>query len=138
MATDAQSLLGSISSYLATGNVSGVSLLKLALLQQIAQSLNPMADTTAQGLLSQDVIGGYSATSNASTSDLLELGLLNIIATALGGGSGGVGGVVINDFGGAQPAPDPLPAVNTIYIDTSGGQVWAYNATDGTWTQLIA
>lgn len=134
MATDAQSLLNSIGSYLATGNVTGVSLLRLALLQQIANSLNPMADTTAQGLLSQDVIGGYAATSNASTCDLLELGLLNIIAGALGGGGGGIPQIISGDYGGAQPTPTPSgPA---IFYDTSGGQVWIYDGT--TWNEAIA
>lgn len=135
MATDAQSLLSTVAHYCATGNVTGVSLLRLALLKQIAHALNPMADTTVQGLLSQTNLPGWAATSNASLSDLLELALLNLIAGAVAGGSGGgIPQIISGNYGGVQPTPTPSgPA---IFYDTSGGQVWIYDGT--TWNEAIA
>lgn len=138
MALDYQSLAATVADYANTSSATGVHLLKLALLKTIATSLNPAMATDAQSLLSQTDIPGYANSSCASTADLLELALLNIIANSLGGGGGAVGGVVIGNYGGAQPTPSPLPAINTVYVDTSGGQLWAYNATTNTWTELIA
>lgn len=94
-----------------------------------------MVDTTAQGLLSQDTIGGYAATSNASVADLLELGLLNLIATSLAG-SGGIPGIYVGDYGGIQPVISPTPTTNSIAYDTSGSQLWTFDGT--TWYQVIA
>lgn len=134
MATDAQSLLSIVAHFAATGNVSGVHLLRLALLKQIAHALNPMADTTAQGLLSQANVGGWAATSNASMADLLELALLSIIAGSVSGGGGGIPQIISGNYGGLQPTPTPSgPA---IFYDTSGGQLWIYNGT--TWNEAIA
>lgn len=134
MATDAQSLLTTVAHYCATGNVSGVALLRLALLKQIAKALNPMADTTVQGLLSQTNLPGWAATSNASTADLLELALLNLIAGAVSGGGGGIPQIISGNYGGAKPTPTPSgPA---IFYDTSGGQVWIYDGTN--WNEAIA
>lgn len=135
MATDAQSLLTTVADYCATGNVTGVALLRLALLKQIATLVNPMADTTAQGLLSQANLPGWAATSNASVADLLELALLNLIANALGGGGGGgIPQIISGAYGGAQPTPTPTNSA--IFYDTDTGAVWIYDGTN--WYEPIA
>lgn len=132
MATDYQTLLSQVGEYAATGNVTGVALLKLALLQQIEKSSNPMADTSVQGLLSQSVIAGYAASSNAAMADLLELALLNLIAG--GSGGGGVGAILSANYGGVAPAVSPTG--NALAFDTSNGSFWIWDGS--TWTQIIA
>ncbi len=135
MPLDYQTLGSTVADYANASSATGVHLLKLALLKVIATSINPAMATDAQSLLSITDIPGYANTSCASTADLLDLALLNIIANGIGGG-GGSGDVTIGNYGGLQPTP--TPTVNTIFVDTSGGQLWAYNAGDNSWTELIA
>lgn len=122
MATDYKTLFSSSVEYLSTGNVSGLQALKLALLKQIALSVNPMAATDVQSLLSSSDVKGYSGASNSSVADLLELALLNIIANNISGGGGG-GGVTAANYGGAQPSFTPATD-GAVAIDTSTGQIW--------------
>lgn len=94
-----------------------------------------MADTSAQGLLSQTNLPGWAATSNASMCDLLELALLNLIVSALGGGGGGgIPQIIRGNYGGSQPVP--TPSTPAIFYDTSGGQLWLYDGT--TFSEVIA
>jgi hypothetical protein len=118
MATDAPTLLAGSNCY---NNYSAqFGLLKLALLQQIALALNPMADTTPQGLLSSANVACYN---NYGSWQLLELALLQIIANNGGGGSGG--GVTAADYGGGPPSFTPTTS-GALAIDTSNGSVWTW------------
>ena len=96
-------------------------LIKLALLQIIANALNPMAKTDQASLLSDSNVACYRS---VGSYPLLELALLQIIANASGSTFG-------NYAGGT---PNFTPATNATAIDTSNGQQWAYY--NGAWHQI--
>jgi hypothetical protein len=124
MVADYQSLISSVSDYAASGNVSGVRLLKLALLKKIATNSNPMAATDYQSLLNNTNVGGYAAVSSAAVSDLLELSLLNIIA-----GGGGGGGVTTGTGAPTSSATD-----GALYLNLTDNTLWIYNSG---WKKLV-
>jgi hypothetical protein len=123
MAVDYKTLYTSASKYIGTGACSDYEALKLALLEQVALTQNPMAATDINSLLSTASSSGYSGASHASIPQLLELALLNIIATS--GGGGGGGGLTAGNYAGAAPTFTPSGGTG-IAVDTSNGRIWWY------------
>jgi hypothetical protein len=124
MALDYQTLIASASDYSASGNVSGVKLLQLALLKSIAYAVAPSMPTDYQSLLNNSNIAGYNSVGYACVSDLLMLSLLGIIAGNVSGG-GGSSIVVAGNYAGGQPNFTPSSAA-AVAIDSSNGRVWWY------------
>jgi hypothetical protein len=108
-----------------------VQLLRIALLQIIANTVASSMATDPQSLISAANVSGYNAAGMCSQSDLLELSLLQIIANNVsGGGGGGGGGVTTGNYGGSQPSFTPSSGAG-VAIDTSNGRIWWYYS--GAW-----
>jgi hypothetical protein len=130
-ATDYQSLLssGNVACY---NNLSpGLQkLLKLALLQIIANALAPNVPTDYNSLLAQANVSCY----RQNDASLLELALLQIIAENGTGGGGGGSGAVFGNYGGGQPNFTPSSGEG-MAVDTSTNNLWDYYG--GAWHQLV-
>ena len=124
MALDYQTLLtaAAAAGYGSAGRVAEKQMLRLALLQSIANTLAPSMATDYQSLLNIAQVPGYRAAANASVADLLEFGLLNIIATNAGATITGTA--------------DPTGTAGTgqLYLNTTTNTLWAYN---GGWKMLV-
>ncbi len=84
-ATDPQSLLSEASCYNCFGTNGELQLMKLALLAQLVQGQNPMADVTPQGLLDQAKC--YQCFGMGGMWQLMELALLaQLVGAGLGNG----------------------------------------------------
>lgn len=103
---------------------------KLALLCRILQFLDPMATCDPQALVAD---GACFACLDARQMQIVELQFLCNIAGESGGG-GGIGGVT---SGVGAPVAPPVSG-NGFYLDTSNGDVWAWNSVLGIWIQIIA
>jgi len=90
--------------------------LQLALLQIIANAVNPMAATDPQSLLSSANVNGYN---NYGMWPLLELALLQIIANGIN--SNAASGYI--NYAG--PPTSTPPAIAYIVVDVNGRQ-WQY------------
>jgi hypothetical protein len=126
-ATDPQSLLAQAKCYNCYGTPGELMLMKLALLQQIALSLNPMAATDPQSLLDQAKC--YNCYGTSGLWALFELALLQQIA--VNGSGGGTGtGATFGNYGGGQPNFTPASGTG-LAVDTSDGAFWEYY--NGAW-----
>jgi hypothetical protein len=124
MATDTQSLLASANAYASVSRVTGATLLKLALLQLIANNVAPSVNTDPQSLLSSANVSSYAASSPADIATLLELALLQIIAGGISGVSSG-GAATFGNYAGGQPNFTPTSGTG-LAVDTSNGTLWEY------------
>lgn len=124
MATDAQSLITSANGYnLSPGDVH---LIKLGLLKAILLTSNPMADTSAQTLItSVKDYGSYGP----GMWPLIELALLVLI---LNNGGGGTYAYAANYSG---TTPNFTPANPAWAKDTSNNSLWFYDGTS--WSEII-
>ena len=123
MASDQATLLNLAHCFRCVGVHGAAQLLKLGLMVQIVNNLNPMQATDPATLLTQPNVACYRSCSNASVGDLLELALLQLIVqNASGGGTSGTG----------SPAAATL---GTFYFKTSDSTIWANN--NGTWEQIV-
>jgi hypothetical protein len=127
MALDYQSLINraNASGYQTAGALSITRLLRLALLQTIANNSNPMAATDYQSLLNSTDVTGYRSVGAGAIADLLELSLLNIIA----GGGGSV------QSGAGSPVGVLTPTTGLLYFNTTDKTLWAADGTK--WNQLV-
>ena len=132
MATDAQSLLAAASQYqgyAASGYQLG--LMKVALLAQIAQQLNPMIATDPQSLLSAaNCFQCYSA--QPFMLQLMELALLAQIVNA--GVAGGGFSCLVGIAGSGSPT-QPAPCPTSIAYNEAGS-FWWWQSTTSTWQVL--
>jgi hypothetical protein len=119
-------------------------LIKLALLQIIAKSLNPVAATDQASLLSSPNIACYRS---VGSYPLLELALLQIIANGIG--SGGGGGSTSNVVSGSGANPNnvggfilvpPIPTAGAVYTQDpsigTGSNVWLWSVANQNWDQF--
>lgn len=122
MALDAQSLLATAHCYRCYGDTSVSRLLRLGLLVNILNTLNPMQATDPQSLLK--IANCYGSYSDASVGTMFELALLNLIAQNIGSGSGSS----LSAYYAAPGPPTGTPAANgllNIIVDSNGRQ-WQY------------
>jgi hypothetical protein len=117
-------------------------LIKLALLQIIANALNPMAKTDQASLLSDPNIACYRS---VGSYPLLELALLQIIANGIGSGGGSGTQLVFTaaaanpNTGGITPANPSLPSIYyQVPSDGSGTNFWTWDTVAQTWNQVSA
>jgi hypothetical protein len=145
-ATDAATLLSLPSTACFNNYGSQSNLLKLALLQIIANALNPMAATDPQSLLS--TVQCYNC--NYSW-PLLELALLQIIANGITGGGGSSPAQIGFVYTGAYANPNQQtgrpgstlvpsnPNAAAIFYqipaDGTGSNVWTWDSSLQTWNQ---
>ena len=138
-ATDAASLLSSPSVAGYNNFSAQAGLLKLALLQVIANALAPSVKTDAASLLASANVACYNC--NFSW-PLLELALLQVIAQNIGSGGGGSIQTVVGfpqnpNTGAIVPAN---PAIGAIYyqdpIAGTGTDVWLWGVVQQRWSQL--
>ena len=137
-ATDYQSLLSgkNLPCYNNLG-MQDQQLIKLALLQIIANALNPMAATDQASLLSSANVACYRS---VGSYPLLELALLQIIANGIGAAGGGgtqTGSALNPNTAGVVPAGGTNsggwyyqdPALGT------GSDIWEWSVSTQTWVQ---
>lgn len=128
VATDSQTLFNAAKCYSCVGYLSEMRMLRLGLLQSIANTLNPMAATDAQSLI--NLTNCYSCVANASLADMLELGLLQIIANNVGSGSSGG----INNFTGSGAPTTQVPANGAgTYYDYTNQILYNWNPVTAAW-----
>ena len=124
MATDAQTLLAEAKCYECYGsNEYSLHLMKLAMLKQILEAANPMADTSPQALLAEAKC--YACYGSSGMWPLMELALLRqILEVGIGGGGmAGAGPPTIT-----YPAGPTNDQEGTPYVDTLTGMIyWWYN-----------
>ena len=137
MATDAFSLLaGARCDICYAPNQYSEELIRVALLRQIALSLNPAADVSPQTLLSEAACY-LCFTSSVYQLSVLQLVLLKIISQSGGGGTD-VQRVFFGSFG--DPNGNQTANGDAVYYDTNGS-FWAhYSAGNNNtnWSQLIS
>lgn len=140
-ATDPQSLLSSSNVQCYNNYSAQFTLLKLALLQIIANSLSPMTPTDPQSLLSSVNVRCYNS---YGSFPLLELALLQIIANNIGTSGGGGGGALTGasanpNTGGVVPSNTSAGAIYyQVPSDGSGTNVWIWDIVTQAWRQFSA
>lgn len=131
MPTDSQSLLTGVAKHNSAAAPRPAQLLRIALLQSIANTLAPSVATDPQSLLNYANVAGYNSVGYCSMADLIELALLQIIAQNIGSGGGG---------GVSSGAGAPVNGVTTgtLYYNSTDKSFWASSNNGTTWQQLIA
>ena len=132
MATDSQSLVTGVAKHNSVAAPRPAQLLRIALLQSIANTLAPSVATDPQSLLNYANVAGYGSVGYCAMADLLELALLQIIAQNIG--SGGGGGGVSSGAG----APVNGVTTGTLYFNSTDGSLWASSNNGTTWMELLA
>jgi len=131
-ATDPQSLFSDSNVNCYNNYSAQFDLLKLSLLQIIANSLAPMAATDPQSLLSDANVACYRS---YGSWPLLELALLQLIAKNIGAGTGGTANLTgtVNPNGSVTPT-----AVGQFYTNTANDTLWQATTLSITgWLQWI-
>ena len=133
--TTPQTLLAAATCYQCNSpNVYTLNLLKLAMLQKLVLTANPMADTSPQTLLAAaSCYQCYAA--NPYALKMIELGMLNLLVQNGGGGLGGAGQIVAytgNDpnSDGVKPANINAPAIAV----KPGATTYTWDPVAHTWT----
>jgi len=131
MPTTAQSLITGVAKHNSAAAPRPAQLLRIALLQSIANTLAPSVATDPQSLLSSANVAGYQSAGLVSVGDMLELALLQIIANNVGsGGSSGVSS--------GAGAPTNGVTTGTFYYNSTDQSFWASSNNGTTWQELLA
>lgn len=127
MPFDPQTLITDANQF--NGSPGDMALIKLGLLKTILLNINPMADVSAQTLITQ--AAEYN-TFGPGFWPLIELALLQQIAG--GGSSGSSSAITFAAYGGGAPTFTPASGFGAA-LDTDTRNLWVYDA-DG-WNQLV-
>ena len=131
MPTTAQSLVTGVANHNSAAAPGPAQLLRIALLQSIANTLAPSVATDPQSLLSSANVAGYNGVGYCSMADLIELALLQIIANNIGsGGSSGVSSGAVAPVNGVT--------TGTFYFNSTDKSFWASSNNGTAWQELLA
>ena len=131
MSTTAQSLITGVAKHNSAAAPRPAQLLRIALLQTIANILAPSVNTDPQSLMSAANVAGFNSVGYCSMADMLELALLQIIANNIGsGGSSGVSS--------GAGAPTNGVTTGTFYYKSTDQSFWASSNNGTTWQELLA
>ncbi|OLE10697.1 MAG: hypothetical protein AUG89_11580 [Acidobacteria bacterium 13_1_20CM_4_56_7] len=125
-ATNPQTLFAIGKCFECYGPLTAVQILRLAILSQTLNSLNPMAATDPQSLLAYAKC--FSCFSNASMADMMELALLDqIYQNITGTGGGGIGEVFSGHYAGGAPTQVPTAPAAIAYDLDAPNNEWLWN-----------